>query len=143
MINIINSLKRLERIGAEDSKTTKKMLDAAREVSSIIAELCGEDFSLRATVVDPDPEHRGPKGVWSGDYQVIHDPEQLLTPWILTCNGHDVAADRRVALMFSTDLSRGLLDAIAECIEFRTSDSEEALLILQGATETISSRKAG
>src|SRR5579863_8198467 len=38
MAEIIDSLKRLERIGSDDSQVTRKMLDAAREIESRICE---------------------------------------------------------------------------------------------------------
>jgi len=36
MADVIDSLKRLERIGSENSKTTEKLLTAARDLSELI-----------------------------------------------------------------------------------------------------------
>jgi hypothetical protein len=47
MADVIDSFKRLERVGSENSKTTQKLIDAATELSSVIA---------RQFAVGPDDE---------------------------------------------------------------------------------------
>ena len=38
-MSIIDDIKRLERIGSEDSKTTQKIIDAAHGVADLLVEL--------------------------------------------------------------------------------------------------------
>ena len=41
MPDVIDALKRLERIGSENSKTTEKLIAAAKELGDRIVEMCG------------------------------------------------------------------------------------------------------
>ena len=70
MSDIIDSLKRLERVGSENSKTTEKLIAAAREISAKIVELVrpknlewkGEIEIIFQTIEDLHeavPNHRG------------------------------------------------------------------------------------
>ena len=55
MANVIDSLKRLERIGSEHSETTKKIIEAACDLSQKIVGLYGESGEIRIATMGVSP----------------------------------------------------------------------------------------
>jgi hypothetical protein len=116
MANIIDDLKRLERIGSEHSETTRKLLDAARNLSDKIVSL----FPL---------DHCGPVDV-SGFLGGTHSHRAAL--YSITSEGVKnnyelVFQDRAAALTFAHDIADGLLLFIEEELKTRVAADNAAL----------------
>ena len=95
--NLLNELRRLERIGAEDSLWTQKLLQAAEKLSQGIA----ARFGLTGGEKTFD---------FQGDRYAVC--KYTITPVGLNRNGLSVSATREAALEFSRDIANGLLFAI-------------------------------
>jgi hypothetical protein len=107
----MNSLKRLERVGDENSKTTQKLISAAADVSKAVATLLA-DLPDGAVVV-PSPFVR------------VGDTFRNRSPWCeyfieagklmfrRPSGPQYVAEDREAAFAFSKDVHSGLIYAIA------------------------------
>jgi hypothetical protein len=117
-MTIIDSLKRLERAGAADSKATKKLTDAADELADHILDLVGFDpYSDNAT--------RLPAGIQ------VWPPEPYLRlgcqDWERVGNG---VATREGALKFAEVIASGWLDELATWLETRTERAEASAEII-------------
>ncbi len=128
MPNVIDSLKRLERIGSEGSETVRKILEAADQVGKKIVSnadpslygLCFTGIAAPNGVVD---FIRVPSGEsissWAGATTDCHVfCRYIITELALLVDGFDgkfkeVSADRESALRLSKDISNGLLDLFA------------------------------
>jgi Zn ribbon nucleic-acid-binding protein len=140
MSDVIDALKRLERIGSETSKTTQKLIDAAGEVASLIVKQYepiadGEVIKVASEEkwVESDGELEYDKNPWT-DYHISDRQLQLNSG-----GGRQMAVDscRAAALKFSEDIAKGLLDHIIRDIEGRCEGSMKALSILEGAVDKI------
>lgn len=116
-MTIIDSLKRLERAGAEDSTQTQKLLAAARELSEKVAPLFADYDGLL-------PRH----------YETLDG--DLLGP-----DGTPVFTDRETALAFASDLASGLMDEFAAFLEMLTRkrriDTENSIDLLNAEREAL------
>lgn len=128
MSDIIDSLKRLERVGSENSKTTQKLIDAARELASLITQQCGlpnfpdsENIILNEDRLEPFAKFQ---------YFVANG---RLVNGKRSTERHNAYVDetRDDALAFSKDVANGLLDYIVRVIEERQAESTESLSTLQ------------
>ena len=107
MPDVIDALKRLERIGSENSKTVEKIIEAAKELSATIVKAYalreGEMLSLRG----------GAGATRPSAYVIAHGllrfQEEPGMP--------EVFRNRELALRFANDIANGLLDAIAKVPE--------------------------
>jgi hypothetical protein len=140
MTDVIDSLKRVERVGSENSKTTEKLIKAASEVADrIVSQFAngGEDVVLETQYVLETTDEEG--------RSVTHI--KLRTEFAGYCiragrlrfgdrNSDEdyVAQNRANALRFSKDIANGLLDVIAEIIERRNAETAEALAGIEAAT---------
>lgn len=130
-MGIIDSLKRLERIGEENSKTTRKIKEATAEVAEQIAE----------TV---------PAGVAAGGYKVITVRSNVGKADFLFKDGiyynqledgylHGdfhaclTAPTREECLQFAADIANGLIDKFAAEMERRAQADREATATLEAA----------
>jgi hypothetical protein len=131
MSNIIDSLKRLERIGDENSKTTQKLIQAADELASSIV----EQFAAAPTEspIVLDTYHRKVQVKSFHTYAIIKG--------LLVFSGHGldgyVARDRENALAFSKDIANGLLDLLAEILAERLKATAGGLAAIQTANPKI------
>lgn len=130
---VINALMRLERAGSESSKTTEKLLSAARLVSEKIcqsyklpleaSETGGFGVELPRGYIlfsfsDADPNER--RAICTGGVD-FPDP---------------VFDDRDSALRFAQDIATGWLDDLAAFIESQTtSDTDAADVLIAAASE--------
>ena len=124
MADVIDALKRLERVGSEHSKTTEKLLKAANELAEkIIAQYAaqpGERISIRQpgmSLLRPDESSGQPFNYWIENCRLVRGP----------LPGVQVAQNRDAALGFSKDVANGLLDYISEDLVKRTSESASAI----------------
>jgi hypothetical protein len=160
MADIIDSLKRLERIGSENSKTVEKIISAAREIeakiveqfeqrsdgvqirpSSIFLRLAKEkgcSLAGAAKTLGADPELRS-------DYTITaagHYTKRLMKHCGPLSDGDDeslvwIGENRDTALAFAKDLSRGLLAVIVEDLSRTQQQNDEALATLAQACESL------
>jgi hypothetical protein len=142
-MNIIDAVKRLERAGDENSKATQKLHEAASTVAEII-------------------EKQAPVGVWlPRDYKVVRIRSNVSSE-VFLIGGKDPYGDgnfwvdgigrylhndfqcgipsqtRAGSLKFAKDVAEGLLDEIAEFLEQRKAESENAATVLEQAAEKLS-----
>ena len=130
-MSIIDSLKRLERVGSENSKTTQKLIAAATELSELIVKYFrGED----CTVVENDDfryEIDGGRLINFDRFHWAHPDRQL--PIGTAEAGNAVDQSRNDALVFSRDIANGLLDQVIATLEKRTAENEQGLPALEDA----------
>jgi hypothetical protein len=144
MTDIIDSLKRLERVGSENSKTTEKLIAAARELSAKIVshfDNCKDGEIVVASNHDSPmihhPDSSKPLTPWKHTYRIfdgqLHFDTRRFRSGKVHMDHEYVAADRENAFAFSEDVAAGLLDGIAEALEARSSKSKEVLPSLTAA----------
>lgn len=160
MADIIDSLKRLERIGSENSKTIEKIISAAREIEAKIVEQYeqhkdGTEIRPNSTFLRLVKEKRC--SLADAAKALGADPE-LRSVFTITAAGHYrkrlmrqvgqssddsdatlvwIGENRDTALAFAKDLSRGLLAVIAEDLSRVQKENDEALAMLTQASESI------
>jgi hypothetical protein len=126
--NIINSLKRLERAGSEQSRTTEKLIEAARALSEHVVEHLPNDVQLGANVYgDEMVERLLPRNI-------AIDRQCQLAYWDHMI-GRYVAVDssREKALRFAHDIATGWLDELAEWLEKRAAEDATATATIEQA----------
>jgi hypothetical protein len=160
MSDVIDSLKRLERLGDENSKTVQKILEAARDIEARILQLY-ENHADGVTISGhklfksgpPRPERLNKQefevaartfseeaktlGVFPAIYDATYavrssNGQRCLFRVTDPWGGADehVSATRDSALKFADDLAGGLLVVIAEDLASQTGDNERALDVL-------------
>ena len=142
MSNIIDSLKRLERIGDENSKTTQKLIEAARDIADKIV----KQFAVRdSEVVDlgaPSKLERAAGG-YTTTREIHKFAHYAIRESQLTFadrrGDNYVALDRENALQFSKDLANGLLDYLAEILAERLKEAGSGLAAIEDALSKIQS----
>jgi hypothetical protein len=143
MADVIDSLKRLERVGSENSKTTQKLIDAATELSSVIAQQFAlspdEELPIQkweeqkhAAELDEFLSHATVKFNYVIRRQGDSNPALYLHKGPIT--DVFVGRNRDAALEFSKDVADGLLEYILGVLEERRAESAKALSIIEGAT---------
>jgi|HubBroStandDraft_3_1064219.scaffolds.fasta_scaffold407598_2 hypothetical protein len=141
MADVIDSLKRLERIGAENSKTIEKVISAARELEIVI----GKQYQLsRAPEIDGNEilQRIGPDAAKeSGINQAQAAQTRYRLEWgqaagprlIDIPSETAVSANREAALRFASAIAKGLLTLLEQDLLQRQKTDEEAVAILGGA----------
>jgi hypothetical protein len=130
MADVIDSLKRLERIGSESSKTVEKIIEAARELAAVIVSAYGADKTVAIQLPNPYGTSQNPNGPLPRRRQF---QDYVITDGTLTVLNYStnkyvaVWHDRQEALRFAEDIAHGLLDLIAEDLEKRQSQNVLAL----------------
>lgn len=131
-MSIIDSLKRLERVGEETSLTNQKLIQAAAELAGNIVEQFAaartEDLNLDTSITRN--EAGGPKSTGLHRYKIVK--RQLVFSDYRDGLGY-VALDRDNALEFSKDVAKGLLDRFEEILSNRLADAIDGLVILENA----------
>jgi hypothetical protein len=149
MANVIDSLKRLERIGSEESETVRKILEAASELSNAICRSFPQsllDCNINGLVLSD-----GTCVLNSGDnLRRDADPKYFLGPYSVTDyylgprllkSGTFVGESRDVALAFARDLSLGLLEIFALFIEKEHETSKSGLTSILSAADLLKAQK--
>lgn len=130
--NIISALKRLERAGSEESQTTQKLVEAARQLGEHIAPLCPTDATgLLAG------GHDLPRGYSIGTMGMLRDMRRVLQSLDSMGDEVPVDSDRSSALAFAADIATGWLDELASWLEARASESTDATARLERAAEAM------
>ena len=121
MADVIDALKRLERLGSESSKATQKLIEAAALVESRIV----EQFAAFDDVIE-----------FPGTAYEIRDGKLYNAP------GERVSFDRGAALTFAADIAGGLLDVIVEELARLRERDDAATKIFDRAIADLDERGA-
>jgi hypothetical protein len=145
MSDVIDSLKRLERVGSEESKTTQKLIQAAAQLSFLIASQFSSIGTRKVTVaqVPTFSTKDGLRQFRNVKYTVSEDKRQLqkTDQYRLYRDGEYVADNREVALEFARDISKGLLDPITAALEKRQTEDTKAIAAIEGAAAEIQGKR--
>jgi hypothetical protein len=110
-MSVIDSLKRLERLGSENSKAMEKLIQAAREIADqIVKHFAVRDSEYVYLLVDL----HGQQMRYAIEKSTLVFPEGY---------GGSVARDRENALRFAKDIANGLLEGFAEILAKRLEDT--------------------
>jgi hypothetical protein len=128
MSDLMNSLRRLERVGDENSKTTQKLINAAADVSRAVATLLAD--LPDGTVLAPSPfvsvgGALRNKCSWH-EYFVEAGRLMFRRP----SGPQYVAEDREAAFAFSKDVHSGLIQEIAANLKAHDGRLAEDLLAM-------------
>ena len=129
MPDVIDSLKRLERLGSDASKATEKMLHAAAQIEQAI---------VAAFVALADRAEIPIAGKMIDNQRVVYkiNNGQLLR-WVGN-SGTRVSISRNAALGFAEDIAEGLLDHVREILQKRLEQVQKAGETLEGALSLVS-----
>ena len=124
MSQVVEALKRLERVGEANSETTRKLIEAA----DLLAHKIVEQYDVRDKyVVDVAP-------------QFNRNRYSILNGRLVNGESRYVAENRDTALAFAKDMAAGLLDGIVESLERRNEESSEALSAVENALRRMKRR---
>jgi hypothetical protein len=131
MANVIDALKRLERIGSEHSETTRKIIEAAGELSEKIASFYPSSTPEWTVIVQEVNETASEVITYSlgPDPRKQERPLRLYNPKL----GCFVDEGREAALRFAQDIANGLLGAIEADLRRRIAEDESGLEKVQSA----------
>lgn len=129
-MNTTQAIERLNRAGAENSRATQKLHEAAGDVAQLIINIVP-----RATVLPRGYEViRRKTNVGSADYLVNTHEEYVdgdgcylhgdFNCWI-------PARNRETSLLFAKDIAEGLLEEITVWLESRKLESEQAAEVMK------------
>lgn len=135
---LIDSLNRLQRAGAENSRATAKLHEAVRDVADLIERTAPHDAVLpRGYIVREIYSNVGATTLLyhkSGDDENCIDydgPRYLHGDFSM-----DMSCDRqnrRLSLQFASDIATGLLDEISAFLEARAEQADAATARLEAA----------
>ncbi len=119
MASVIDALKRLERAGDEHSRTTEKLVAAARTLAEHIAGQCGFDHGdFRGVLLEELPRnyviYHDATGIGPASWD--YDADRWLGVW----------ANRQTALEFAGAIATGWLDELAEWLDQRAAEDQAA-----------------
>jgi hypothetical protein len=136
MANVIDALKRLERVGSEASKTTEKLIAAATAMSELIVQFYDEDESLYFTVKAGNDSRflqylvQKKKNDVRKHLFVVLQQEYVY-----------VGANRAAATKFAEDIAAGLIDLIADDLEKRTTENDASFSVIAKAIESLQKKQ--
>ena len=117
-------MKRLERAGSENSRATQKLKDACKQLGEFIEQQVPHNVRL--------PRNYIVKGI-SNSYYLVKIKNIIFYDEEIECFDDaitDQEPSRLLCLQFAKDIAEGLLDEVAEFLEKRKEESEEAEKIL-------------
>jgi len=123
-MSLINSLKRLERVGSENSRCTEKLREAVREVADIIC----DQIEVPAYPIELLDLPR--------NYQLTYR-KTLCSPGGYQDFQMDEKPDRIACLNFAHDVATGWLDEISDFIQARIEKEKKAVEKLETAKEKL------
>ena len=127
MTNIFNDLKRLERIGSENSRATQKLHESAARIAAIIVQQCPEDVILPGyyqcvPVRTEQSEYYRVRLVRAGNV-IGAETEDTYRD----ADGNEYRGrSRDASLQFAAYVASGLIDEISEWLEKRKAETEKA-----------------
>ena len=126
MADVIDSLKRLERIGSENSKTTQKLIDAADALENLIlAQFPRQD----GVYFKRDGDVRGyGKSPYALSYSITAGRLRNRST-----DSEPVSNDRASAMRFAEDIADGLLDVIEFVLVNSQREAAPAAKVLEDA----------
>jgi hypothetical protein len=143
MANIIDSLKRLERIGSENSETTKKILEAASELSAKIGSLYPDAYGDYFVITDEMVRSRNHQGDTAEQGASVHHflryslkrPHKNAPLRLYNISeGVFVEDSRMAALDLAEDIAEfGLLGFIEKDLEKRLAENRKHIPTLDEA----------
>lgn len=127
-MNTIDALKRLERVGGEASRVTKKLKDATKEVATKIYQLSIDEalssgMSILLAQIEGDRLVLRVTG--DGYGQVVYNG--------VVIDEDAEYRDRDTCLSFARFIARGGLDRVCDTLEERANDAERATQELSNA----------
>jgi hypothetical protein len=138
MADVIDSLKRLERIGAENSKTIEKIINAARELESVIVKqyqsscvsiINGNEILKR---IGPDIAKEMGLVPLAPIHYRINGGNRLIDG-----SGASVSANRETALRFANAIATGLLTLLEQDLLQRQQTDARAFAVLEPAVRSM------
>lgn len=139
--SIINALKRLERVGDENSRVTQKLKEACFILAKQISENVPSRVGLpRGYFVETYTTNTSPSDTF--DYQLLKryfddDSKRLEIDYKTIIDFEDETTSRTACLEFAADIADGLLTEIADWLEARKAESEKAITVVETAQEGI------
>jgi len=133
--NIKESIERLQKAGEKNSYVTKKLYEAAQSVASFIEDQVPAETMLPRGYLVREISTR----VGTGKFLVMDYQEYGIDNFVDGFGGYlyndfdyyIAKPDRNTILKFAQDISTGLLDEIADWLEKRIAEEEEAIKILE------------
>jgi len=123
---IINAVKRLERAGSENSRATQKLKDACKQLGEFIEKQVPHNVRLPRNYIVKETSNSyylvKIKNAFAYGEEVEYFGNTITDPY--------KEPSRLLCLQFAKDIAEGLLDEIAEFLEKRKEESEEAEKIL-------------
>jgi len=128
--SIINSLKRLERLGSENSRLTQKAKDAANEIETRITSILPKHTPLPKNYVILNSN-----GTYLTKRCSENEPESIMNFFdgIETLGMPVYNGTRQTILDFAEDIANGLLDDFSDFLEKRNKKIEKAIVKLDEA----------
>jgi len=139
MANVIDSLKRLERIGSEHSETTKKIIEAAYELSSKINSIYSDYDGDNDQIVNWERKDNHGHFVERIRYSLktFHGARHLFNDNLESY----VSENREAALAFAKHIADGLLEQIEADLQKRLVANKQALESLKIASESLQEKR--
>jgi hypothetical protein len=133
MSDVIDSLKRLERVGSETSKTTEKLIAAAKELEALIVKLVTSITDAPTVTIaykGNDPGNPTPN-------PIAYVVQQGKLFRYVKGRGNSVSANRETALGFSADIATDLLERFREQFEGEAAKNKKATENLLSAIDSL------
>lgn len=137
MADIINSLKRLERVGSENSKTTEKLISAVLELSYLICKQFdprpGDSYRIQFPV---DPGYTETQFGNIPNNPSYYYVKLVKGEMCLFNSGNEfVGKNRKTALEFAENIANGLLEQVSRVLEEKRAEAIPALNTLESAVQ--------
>lgn len=138
--NIAESIERLQKAGEKNSHVTKKLYEAAQSVASFIEDQVPAETMLpRGYLVREISTRVGTGKFLVMDYHEYDQEYGIDDNFVDGLGGYlyndfdcyIAKPDRNTILKFAQDISTGFLDEIADWLEKRIAEEEEAIKILE------------
>jgi hypothetical protein len=138
MSNVIDALKRLDRAGAESSRTSKKLIDAAITLANAVGEKCPTYVELPRNyqVVKLGTQDAGYNWYLAKMNTQNHEEGNAVFGNPSNYNGYwDYfgKANRADALQLAKDIAEGWLDEIGSFLEKRIAENSDATTVIETA----------
>jgi len=128
MPDVIDALKRLERIGSENSKTTEKLISAAKQLAEKIVEQYGPGLGEAVSIVEFIQESGSSI---EDEFQVRRFKYEIRSGRLYNAGSYEFVDEGRDAVLrFSKDIAEGLLDPIIDNLVKYQEVSRRALSVI-------------